>query len=136
MSIITWFPGGLLFNIVWVYHLPSNHYRNFQEGRCTVRRFADVYVHLRLNGTAPYKARYRYAGDYRDGIAAVQRADGQHTHLNLEGDLVHGIWFLDLGVFHKGYACARDEGGWHHIDVQGHALYLQRFAAVEPFYNG
>jgi hypothetical protein len=46
---------------------------NFQERRCPARRFDDVYVHPRLNGTVAYKARYRYAGDYRDGIAAVQQ---------------------------------------------------------------
>jgi hypothetical protein len=26
MSIMTWVPGGLLFSIIWAYHLPSNHY--------------------------------------------------------------------------------------------------------------
>jgi len=27
MSIMTWLPSGLLFSIIWAYHLPSNHYR-------------------------------------------------------------------------------------------------------------
>lgn len=26
MSIMTWLPSGLLFSILWAYHLPSNHY--------------------------------------------------------------------------------------------------------------
>ncbi len=49
---------------------------------------------------------------------------------------MHGHWFLDLDVFHKGYARARDTAGWHHIDLQGYPIYARRFAAVEPFYNG
>jgi hypothetical protein len=44
--------------------------------------------------------------------------------------------FLDLGVFHKNFATAKDTGGWHHIDKRGRELYAQRYLAVEPFYNG
>lgn len=50
--------------------------------------------------------------------------------------IVHGKWFLDLDVFHKGYARARDMEGWMHIDAEGLPKYSRRFAAVEPFYNG
>lgn len=109
---------------------------NFQDGRCTVRYFDGSYWHLQLNGEPAYSACYRYAGDFRDGIAVVQNANGLHTHINRFGELVHGHWFLDLDVFHKGYARARDNRGWHHIDVQGLPIYERRFAAVEPFYNG
>lgn len=48
----------------------------------------------------------------------------------------HRCWFLDLDVFHKGFACARDHSGWFHIDVNGQSIYSNRFAAIEPFYNG
>jgi hypothetical protein len=41
-----------------------------------------------------------------------------------------------LGVFHKSYATAKDADGWLHIDRQGKPQYSQRYAAVEPFYNG
>ncbi len=109
---------------------------NYQGGRCTVRCFEGAYLYLLPNGQVAYLERYRYAGDYRDGIAVVQREDGLHTHINLEGGQVHGRWFLDLDVFHKGYARARDAGGWHHIDLRGRPLYVRRFVTVEPFYNG
>ena len=49
---------------------------------------------------------------------------------------MHGVWFLDLDVFHKCCARARDEDGWMHVDRAGRPLYARRFAAVEPFYNG
>lgn len=129
----------------WLHILPSGQplyperhawCGNFQEARCPVRLFDQRYLHLGLDGKAVYTECYRYAGDYRDGMAVVQREDGLHTHITLEGTIIHGKWFLDLDVFHKGYARARDEHGWHHIDTSGQPLYQRRFAAVEPFYNG
>ncbi|MEZ4226804.1 MAG: hypothetical protein R3B13_38030 [Polyangiaceae bacterium] len=39
-------------------------------------------------------------------------------------------------MFHKGFARARDEHGWTHVDAQGCPAYSRRFQAVEPFYNG
>ena len=109
---------------------------NFQCGRSTCRRFDGLYLHLQSNGNPAYQTLYNYTGDYRDGIAVVQGENGLHTHINLWGELVHGYWLLDLDVFHKGYARARDTQGWHHIDLQGRPIYAHRFAAVEPFYNG
>ena len=109
---------------------------NFQSGRCTVREFDGTYVHLTPEGVPAYRARWRYAGDYRDGIAVVQSDDGRSTHIDPHGKPVHEGWFLDLDVFHKGCARARDEDGWMHVDVVGRPLYRRRFAAVEPFYNG
>jgi hypothetical protein len=109
---------------------------NFQQGRCVVRDNDGAYCHITPVGTAAYFGRWRYAGDYRDGIAVVQSANGYSTHIDLDGKIVHGKWFVDLDVFHKGYALARDEDGWMHIDLQGQPAYAQRFQAVEPFYNG
>lgn len=109
---------------------------NFQEQRCPVRRQDGAYIHLNHEGSPAYAQVWHYAGDFRDGVAVVQRADGLHSHICKDGELLHGEWFLDLDVFHKGHARARDHGGWHHVDVAGKALYSQRFAMVEPFYNG
>jgi hypothetical protein len=108
---------------------------NFQGGRCTVRD-TDGYRHIRANGTPAYAERWAYAGDYRDGIAVVQANDGYSTHIDRDGKLIHGVWLLDLDVYHKGLARARDEEGWMHVDRNGQPLYRYRFAAVEPFYNG
>ena len=66
----------------------------------------------------------------------MQRDDGRHSHIDPSGALLHGRWFLDLDVFHKNYARARDEQGWHHVDVHGQPLYQDRYRNVEPFYNG
>ena len=49
---------------------------------------------------------------------------------------MNGKYFCDLGVFHKGFATAKDDEGWFHIDAAGNALYSHRYLAVEPFYNG
>ena len=109
---------------------------NFQDGRCAVREPGGAYLHLTPEGVPAYDARWCYAGDFRDGIAVVQSEDGHSTHVDQLGAQIHGAWFLDLDVFHKGWARARDEGGWMHIDASGRPLYGRRFTAVEPFYNG
>jgi hypothetical protein len=44
--------------------------------------------------------------------------------------------FLDLGVFHKNFATAKDKDGWFHIDKSGNELYKKRYSYIEPFYNG
>ena len=110
---------------------------NFQEGRCTVRTQEGRYFHINLAGVPVYRRSYRYAGDdFRDGWAVVQDDDGLHTHIDTEGNEIHGKLFQDLDVFHKGLARACDSGGWHHIDIEGNPLYSRRFQQVEPFYNG
>ena len=109
---------------------------NFQGGRCTVRMPDGAYLHLMLGGRPAYRDRWSYAGDFRDGVAVVQASDGLHSHIDENGELLHKRWFVDLDVFHKGFARARDERGWTHVDLDGKPRYESRFAAVEPFYNG
>ncbi|WP_163783377.1 methyltransferase [Myxococcus vastator] len=109
---------------------------NFQSGRCTVRDITGSYLHITTDGCPVYPERWCYAGDYRDGSAVVQAAGGRSTHIDLNGGAVHGRWYVDLDVFHKGYARARDDDGWTHVDMSGNPAYARRFAIVEPFYNG
>jgi len=109
---------------------------NFQNGLCTVRTYEDRHFHLRTDGSKAYEGSWRYAGDFRDGIAVVQGDDGLSTHIDSSGQLLHDRWFLDLDVFHKGFARARDQFGWMHVDPQGIPAYWRRYASVEPFYNG
>lgn len=110
---------------------------NFQEGCCTVRFPDGGYSHIDLNGKHLYENRHLYAGDFVDGLAVVRYAnDGRCGHIDVAGNAVHGYRYLDLDVFHKGYARARDEQGWFHVTLTGSPAYERRFAAVEPFYNG
>lgn len=109
---------------------------NFQRDRCAVREHNGNYLHITPEGEAAYPDRWHYVGDYRDGMAVVQGGDGYSTHIRLDGTLVHGKWFVDLDVFHKGFARARDDDGWMHVDLEGRPAYGRRFNAVEPFYNG
>ena len=109
---------------------------NFQEGRCSVRDRSGSYFHILCDGTPLYQKRWRYAGDFRDGIAVVQAGDGRSTHIDANGRRIHGQWFIDLDIFHKGLARARDEAGWTHVNREGAPIYSNRFASVEPFYNG
>lgn len=109
---------------------------NFQESLCTIRDFENRYFHINLKGEAIYSQRYRYAGDFKDGAACVSMEHGLWQHIDSKGSPVHPMKYLDLGVFHKSFATARDEQGWMHIDRNGRPVYKARFLMVEPFYNG
>jgi len=108
---------------------------NFQSGRAVVRS-AEGYFHILPNGEPLYSEPHRYVGDYRDRRAVARMQDGLCAHIDEDGKMAHGSRFLDLDVYHKGYARARDSRGWLHIDVAGEPVYDCRFAMVEPFYNG
>jgi hypothetical protein len=109
---------------------------NFQENRCAVRDSNACYFHIHPDGNRLYHDNYRYAGDFKDGLAAVMLPNGKFKHINSAGKFIYTAEFTDLGVYHKGYATARDENGWFHIDIQGLPIYQERYAMLEPFYNG
>lgn len=109
---------------------------NFQAERCAVRLSDGRYQHIEPSGESAYAQTWHYAGDFRDGVAVVQAEDGRSTHIKLDGKQLHDRWFMDLDVFHKSFARARDDNGWTHVDRAGEPCYSKRFAAVEPFYNG
>ncbi len=109
---------------------------NFQEGRCPVRERTGMYGYLDIEGNRVGDASYKYAGDFRDGMAVVRELDGLCIHIWKDGVPVHRKKYLDLDVYHKGYARARDERGWFHTDLHGNQAYSHRFLEVEPFYNG
>jgi hypothetical protein len=109
---------------------------NFQEGLCTVRDMDGAYYHILPSGKPAYRSRHSYAGDYRYGIAVVFEHIGKAYHIFGDGIKVHNSSFIDLDVFHKGFARAKDEHGWTHIDLKGKTIYPERYGMVEPFYNG
>jgi hypothetical protein len=109
---------------------------NFQESFCAVKDESNLYFHINQQGQKAYRAQYAYVGDFKDGISVVCNQEGRHSHINYQGQLIHQQWFLDLDIFHKGYARAKDEKGWHHINKIGQPIYQQRYMQVEPFYNG
>ncbi|HEX8704652.1 MAG TPA: methyltransferase [Myxococcaceae bacterium] len=109
---------------------------NYQGQRCAVRDAEGLYRYLTPEGRPAGASRWRYAGDYREAIAVVQDRSGLSTHVDREGVPLHGQRFLDLDVFHKGFARARDARGWTHVDRKGRPVCERRFAMVEPFYNG
>ncbi len=109
---------------------------NYQQERVVVRLAKD-YFHLNNDGERYYTENYLYVGDYKDGAAAVKLQNGYYNHINLSGERLYtDKKFLDLGVFHKNIATARDEKGYFHTDKAGDGLYSQRYLQIEPFYNG
>ena len=109
---------------------------NYQEDVCPVRDQDNRYFHIGLSGQRVYPVSFAYAGDFKDGIGCVKTTEGFYRHIDCKGIFLYERGFIDLGIFHKNFATARDKKGWHHIDKRGKEIYQERFAAVEPFYNG
>lgn len=108
---------------------------NFQENLCPVRE-GNNYFHIDLDGNRVYADSFLYCGDFKDGIACVKTSNGFFRHIFSNGKYHHDKEFSDLGIYHKNFATAKDENGWHHIDKSGNEIYRERYLAVEPFYNG
>ena len=110
---------------------------NFQQQICVVRNEIGEYYHIRTDGMLIHGGPHSYAGDFREGFAVVRGMDGLCRHINLEGQYIYDYSFLDLDVFHKGFARARDDRGWYHINTDGNDISSgERYAEIEPFYNG
>ena len=109
---------------------------NYQENLCTVRDSDSNYFHIDLIGNRIYTDNFLYCGDFKDGVACVKISKGFFRHIFSNGVYLHDKEFSDLGVYHKNFATAKDENGWHHIDKNGNEIYGQRYTSVEPFYNG
>ncbi len=109
---------------------------NYQDEVCTVRDKKGSYFHIKDNGDRVYSANMLYAGDFRNEIAVVRKNNGLCTHIYKDGTSVHGKYFIDLDVFHKGFARAKNKEGWFHINEEGKEIYQEKYKCNEPFYNG
>ncbi len=109
---------------------------NFQEGLCVVKdKESGLFFHIDRKGDPIYMEKYPYTGDYRYGVAVITNQEGLCTHIDKEGQLLHGKFFSELDVYHKGFAIAKDERGYFHIDKAGESIYADRYIKLEPFYN-
>lgn len=108
---------------------------NFQENLCPVR-VGSNYFHIDIDGNRIYSNSFNYCGDFKDGIACVKNSDGFYKHIDTKGNFINDKLYLDLGIFHKNFATAKDKNGWYHIDKNGSEIYIERYLAIEPFYNG
>lgn len=118
---------------------------NFQEGRCVVRTSCtrkaskNEYYHINKEGEFIQGGPYEYTGDFREGSAVVRdKLSGLCFHVDWNGKKLYSHpGYLDLDVFHKSYARAKDSSGWFHIDEKGRdASKGNRYLDLEPFYNG
>jgi len=109
---------------------------NYQDNVCTVRDKSGYYYHIDETGNRLYEENTLYAGDFRDGVAVIRKKNGLCTHINKIGEEIHSKFFIDLDVYHKGFARARDKKGWFHINLDGKPSYNHKFVMIEPFYNG
>ncbi len=119
-----------------IYHERYNWVGNFQEERCPIRDKNKSYFHIKKDGTPVCTEKYKYCGDFKYGIAVTYTDDGFAQQIDKNGILIHDKKYDELGVYHKGFAIAKDNRGAFHIDKNGFELYKERFRWVEPYYNG
>ena len=96
---------------------------NFQENISVVKNFRNKYFHIDLDGNSIYNQEYIYTGDFKEGIACACADDGYYTHIDTSGKKIHNKQFELLDVYHKGFARAKDNGGWFHINTFGNEIY-------------
>lgn len=102
---------------------------------------------LRSLGAPAYTTRFDEALNFHEpGLAPVSRA-GRGWHIRVDGTPAYGSRFKRTFGYYEGLAAVVAEEGWHHISPSGAPAYAaryswcgnsysERYAAVEPFYNG
>ena len=93
------------------------------------------FFHVDPRGEDAYPQRYRYAGDFRDGLAVVHGAEGAF-HLRPDGQRLGTATYRYAEPFHTGFGVVADDRGVFHVDPEGRCLHAHRLASAEPFYNG
>ena len=76
---------------------------------------AGIFPH-RFGGKSHLSRKVYIFGDLMGGIACISNEASQFTHINIEGPLLHEIWFKMLDVYHEGFATTKYQNGWCHID--------------------
>ncbi len=105
------------------------------EGIRTFRSKDGKYGFLTEQGFPLTSERFDYADEMKYSMTVVGLEGKGFTYLTDLGQYPIDKWFVECTPFHKGYATARDERGWYHIDLSGNPIYKERYAYAEPFYN-
>ncbi len=123
---------------------------SFHEGLAHIKKNGKYgYINKRGQLVIPYT--YKYAGDFKDGVAYVTKANGEDIYINKSGRQVNkpsnlsgfikvkenpttyyftdkngnrlfGEVFDDAGDFSEGFACVKKNGKWGYIDTEGNGL--------------
>ena len=74
---------------------------------------------------------------WSDGLAKVQRTNGEYNFINKYGKIISDEWFNWAGMFCEGFAGVRTTNGeYNFIDKDGKFLSEQWFNWADDFYDG
>jgi len=96
------------------------------------------YGYLDKNGKVVIPAKFGYAEDFHEGLAAVAK-DFMRTawgYINQQGEYMIEPKFSDVGDFQDGLAEVRIGGKWGYIDKAGHMIIEPQFEQASPFSEG
>ena len=110
----------------------------FQDPGIAAVKNQNGWFHIMMNGQPiSFNFYERAFGFYYNRAAVIENNLAYHIGIDgLAAYDLHDKWFRLLDVYHKGYARAKDEKGWFHVDRNGDEIYQKRYSLIEPFYNG
>lgn len=137
---------------------------SFHEGLARIKKNGKYgYINKRGQLVIPYT--YKRAGDFKDGVANVTKANGEDIYINKSGRQVNkpsnlsgiitvkenrttyyftdkngnrlfGEVFDDAGDFSEGFACVKKNGKWGYINEQGNGLLMEpQNVSTEEVFN-
>lgn len=106
----------------------------------------DVYIVVRddnafnvmnKNGHVLYDDWFKFIGDFYDGFADVQSADGKWNFIDTNGALLSKEWFDMVGGFSSGFVPVKKNGlGWNFLSHKGEITLKEWFDDVWRLYQG
>ena len=114
------------FDEVLAFHAP---------GLAPVRRGGEAW-HIRIDGTAAYRRRFRRTFGFYEGLAAVAAPDGWR-HVRPDGSDLSAARFGWCGNFQGGRCAVRElDGGYLHVTPEGKPAYDARWRYAGDFRDG
>jgi hypothetical protein len=74
--------------------------------------------------------KYKKAGDFSEGLAAVSEGGGAYGFIDKTGKMVIEPKYQEVGDFHDGLAVVERSGIWGYIDKQGDWAFAPRFSGT------
>ncbi|MPM62470.1 hypothetical protein SDC9_109342 [bioreactor metagenome] len=107
----------------------------FSEGLAVVKT-GSKYGYINKEGEIVIKPKFRRAGSFSDGMAAVVEKGGKYGYINYDGEWVIEPEFREALAFREGLAPVKPANLFGYIDETGTVVIKPSWLRANPFYNG
>ncbi|MFD1738195.1 WG repeat-containing protein [Bacillus salitolerans] len=122
---------------------PYSFIGSFQEGRAVYSTKTDsdyLYGYLNLLGSEVIRAKYRFANDFQDGVALVQKMDGTYALINIEGKELHQYTKPFISYLGNGLLAFKEADDFEAkagiMDTVENILVTPTYSWIQPFQDG